>query len=338
MSKSGSSIQYGWSSPSGTVDQPPAEQRHERQPGSITRVRWSQGDPAPGGAGVEDADAADVPEHRAGLHREERAIQAAELLHRCLLSLVLGRVSAGRGGARACVARRWRPRGRSQSTDGRRSSPAPRAAGRARRPRRPRTATPGLASAAVRAAATGTSRSSSPCSSSTGAVMAPSIAACDAAAGQHGQQRARRDRELARRRSCSVRRSRASSTCCRSTSAGTRPGSDAAQPQHVHGRLLGGAGPAPSVEQRPAERRHGVQAEGEGDQRVRPRAEAGRQRRVHEHQAGHRLGVPAACMAAIRPPIELPTRIAGRAGDLGQEAVQQLLVGLDRGRVGRFPG
>ena len=32
----------------------------------------------------------------------------------------------------------------------------------------------------------------------------------------------------------------------------------------------------------------------------------------------------------MSPPIELPTRIAGRPGHLGEEAVQQPLVGLHR--------
>ena len=66
---------------------------------------------------------------------------------------------------------------------------------------------------------------------------------------------------------------------------------------------------------------------------MRPRAEAGRQRRVHQHQTGHRLGVPRRLHGGDQAAHRVADQDRGRAGDLGQEAVQQLLVGLDRGGV-----
>ena len=249
------------------------------------------------------------PNTVAGLHGEEGAVQAAELLHRCLLGWVVRR-------GQSSVACRARSR-----------APAPSAASQ---------------SSTCPAVHSGTSSwGTCPTPSATSnrhagmrggrraggrdrheAVLvavqqqhrrrdAAEHLPVGAAAGQQGEQGPRGHEELRVDVGVAVPLMRQLDVLAQHLRRDPA-GIGAAQPEHVHGGLLGGArAPAP-VEQRPAERRHGVEAEGEGDQRVRPRPDAGGQRGVHEHQAGDRLRVRrSACMAAIRPPIELPTTIAG---------------------------
>ena len=91
----------------------------------------------------------------------------------------------------------------------------------------------------------------------------------------------------------------------------------AAQPQHVHGGLLGGAAAAPAVQQRPAERRHGVQAR----RRRRPAGAAAR---------GPRSAAP-----GRRAPARPPSRGAARACSGGDQPAHRV-ADQDR-RAGRRP-